>query len=161
MSAGNQAVIHDIAKGLDHVQVVEFTRDLASYMLAADLVVSMAGYNTIVEILSMNKRAVVVPRVKPVQEQWIRASRLDGLGLLKCLDPSELTPERLMKAVSDQLAGGDRRPHPATLIDFDGLDSVSRTIGQMLDPVPPWTADSTRRWRVRDGAGAVACSGSW
>jgi len=133
-------------------------------MLAADLVVSMAGYNTIVEILSMNKRAVVVPRVKPVQEQWIRAQRLDELGVLKCIDPSGLTPERLMNAVSDQLAEGMWRAHPATLIDFDGLAAVSRIIGQMLGrsaSAPPITAAAIRQWRVDEAARAVVCSGSW
>jgi len=164
MSAANRAVIQDIAKGLGHVRVEEFTRDLPAYMQAADLVVSMAGYNTIVELLSMNKRAVVVPRVKPVQEQWIRATRLDELGLLKCIDPAELTPERLLKAVSDELAGRKWRAHPATLIDFDGLTAVSRIIGGMLghsESVPPMTAAAIRQWRVDEDARAVACSGSW
>ncbi|MFQ5544184.1 MAG: glycosyltransferase family protein, partial [Nitrospiria bacterium] len=58
------------------LEVCEFTDDMMSYMEAADVVVSMGGYNTICEILTLRKRAVVVPRVKPVEEQWIRAERM-------------------------------------------------------------------------------------
>jgi len=57
-----------------NVSIKEFTDDMMSYMAAADLVVSMAGYNTVCEILTLRKPAIPVPRVKPVQEQWIRAT---------------------------------------------------------------------------------------
>src|SRR5688572_17227395 len=36
-----------------HLTVIEFTPDLISYLAAADLVVSMAGYNTVCEMLSL------------------------------------------------------------------------------------------------------------
>jgi UDP-N-acetylglucosamine transferase subunit ALG13 len=74
------------------LQVIEFTDQMMNYMQAADVVVSMAGYNTICEILSLGKRAVIVPRVEPVQEQKIRAERMVGLGLFKMIYPRDLTP---------------------------------------------------------------------
>ncbi|MBK7601891.1 MAG: hypothetical protein IPJ07_26555 [Acidobacteria bacterium] len=50
-------------------------------MSASDAVVSMAGYNTICEIVSMRKKALVIPRVRPTEEQWMRASKMSHLGL--------------------------------------------------------------------------------
>src|SRR5436305_6393257 len=41
--------------------IQEFNNDMMGCIDAADLVVSMAGYNTICEILSLRKRAIVVP----------------------------------------------------------------------------------------------------
>lgn len=91
------------------VMVSEFTDDLMSYMDAADLVVSMGGYNTVCEILSHNKRAVVVPRTKPVEEQWMRAERMARLGFFRAIHPDHLTPQGLMGAVLDELDFGDSR----------------------------------------------------
>ena len=44
----------------------------------SDVVVSQAGYNTICELLSFSRRAILVPRSEPVREQLIRAR----LGIL-------------------------------------------------------------------------------
>ncbi|MEO0826822.1 MAG: glycosyltransferase [Cyanobacteria bacterium J06642_9] len=82
---------------------LEFTDDLASYMAAADAVVSMGGYNTVGEIVTLQKRAVVVPRTEPVQEQWIRARRMAELGLFATIHPGELTPQRLAAALRQEL----------------------------------------------------------
>ena len=48
-------------------------------------VVAMGGYNTFCEILSFDKRALIVPREKPRLEQRIRASRAQEFGLAKLL----------------------------------------------------------------------------
>ena len=73
--------------------LLEFTPDLTSYLKAADLVVSMAGYNTVCEILSMQKRALLIPRTRIREEQRIRAAALAKRGLAHLLLPETLTPE--------------------------------------------------------------------
>ena len=45
----------------------------------------MGGYNTFCEILSLDKRALIVPRTEPRLEQFIRASRAAELGLVRML----------------------------------------------------------------------------
>ena len=85
------------------VTMLEFTDDLMSYMDAADVVVSMAGYNTICEILTLQKRAIVIPRNRPTQEQTIRAERMSKLGLFKTIHPDDLTPKRLMQELINEL----------------------------------------------------------
>ena len=42
----------------------------------------MGGYNTFCEILSFDKRALIVPRTEPRMEQYIRAARGQELGLV-------------------------------------------------------------------------------
>ena len=44
-------------------------------MKKADAIVAMGGYNTFCEILSFDKRALIVPRTRPRLEQYIRAVR--------------------------------------------------------------------------------------
>jgi predicted glycosyltransferase len=114
------------------VHIQEFTDDLNSYINAADLVVSMAGYNTICEILSMNKRAVVVPRIQPGKEQWIRAERMDKLGLLKAIHPDFVTPESLLDAILGQLNSTHYSLPSITHLDLDALPRISSYVRSCL-----------------------------
>jgi predicted glycosyltransferase len=45
----------------------------------------MGGYNTFCEVLSFDKRALIVPRTVPRKEQYIRATRAQELGLARML----------------------------------------------------------------------------
>ncbi len=107
------------------VQISEFSDDIASYMDAADTVVCMGGYNTICEILSLSKKAVVVPRVKPVQEQWIRAKSMSDFGLFKAIHPDDLTPNRLMDAVLEQVDIKNSHLPPVSRLDLNALCRIS------------------------------------
>lgn len=107
------------------VTVKEFSDDLMGDMEAADLVVSMAGYNTVCEILTLKKRAIVVPRVKPVKEQWIRAERLARRGLLRTIHPERLTPTGLLGAVNEELARRNVCQSSLYQIDMNGLDRIA------------------------------------
>ena len=153
MSSSNKDIIQQVAEKLEHVQVLEFTPHLTDYMREADLVVSMAGYNTIVEILSMNKRAVVIPRVKPVQEQLIRAMRLEQLGLLRCVAPPELTPHGLMDAVTEQLAKREQPIDATQRINFEGLPNLTGIFEKVFDGC----ADTIPSKRRLFGRSATPC----
>lgn len=92
------------ALALPETSFLDFSNDLVGLMASADAVVSMAGYNTICEILSLRKRAIVIPRVSPTEEQWLRAERLAPLGCLTALHPNELTPELMREHLERQLS---------------------------------------------------------
>ncbi len=66
-------------------------------------VVSMGGYNTFCEVLSFDKRALIVPRHTPRLEQTIRAEAAERLGLSRMLpEPDEDKhgdPEMMAKAL--------------------------------------------------------------
>src|SRR5260370_565445 len=95
LSSEQKQAIRGTADSREGLRVIEFTDGLLSYMNAADVVISMAGYNTICELLTLGKRSIVVPRVKPVEEQKIRAERLAGLGAFRMILPGDLTPQTL------------------------------------------------------------------
>ena len=105
--------------------VREFSDDMMALMDAADLVVCMGGYNTTCELLTLRKRAVMVPRARPVEEQWIRAERLAAMGLFHAIHPDHLQPSMLMQAVKDELAKIDSGvPAPSAAIDLRGLSRM-------------------------------------
>lgn len=113
-------------------RLVEFTPQLLDYLQAADAVVSMGGYNSMCELLSLGQRAIIVPRVKPRIEQLIRAERFAALGLLRMIHPDELTPARLHRELLAVLEG-ERPPAPETVgVEMDGVRNASRAIQQWL-----------------------------
>lgn len=126
-------------------QWLDYTDDLASYMGAADAVVSMGGYNTVCEILSLEKRAIVVPRTEPVQEQWIRAERMAQMGLFHAIHPDQLTPEKLAQALTTQLAAASSASHTPNLLDMDALPRIAQLTKALLQKQryrPPLSAYS-------------------
>jgi predicted glycosyltransferase len=132
MSAQHRQEITRRASSLARVTVMEFCNDMTGMMDAADLVVCMGGYNTTCELLSLRKRAVMVPRTRPVLEQWLRAERLRRLGVFRALHPDQLTPAALMRAVEEEL---DRKNvHPSVLyqVDLEGLPRIAQAVRGLL-----------------------------
>jgi len=128
MAADRRDAIGRLADTLDCVTRQDFSDDMMSLMDAADVVVSMGGYNTVCELLTLHKRAVVVPRVRPVQEQCIRAERMAELGLMRIVHPDRLTPQRLLQAVSHETAALRGNGENPITIPLDGLEQVGRAI---------------------------------
>jgi predicted glycosyltransferase len=113
---------------LPDVDFVEFDPDLAARYAAADLVVSMAGYNTVCELLSCGVRAVLVPRSRPVGEQLLRARLLSARGLFDVVEPEDLNPGRLITAV----LGALRRPADPVPVALDGLPRIAARVRRLL-----------------------------
>jgi predicted glycosyltransferase len=103
----------------------------------ADLFVTMAGYNSIVEAIATGCRTLVVPRVGPSAEQRMRASCLSQLGIIETIDPQEATPAALA-AVFGTVGKTPRRRHG---IDLDGAERAAEFIGDAI-------IDQTNQTRV-------------
>ena len=87
------------AAHLPRVTTLTFHEHLENLMEKATAVLSLGGYNTFCEILSLNKRSVIVPRVTPRAEQLLRAEAAEKLGLVQVLSPERLDPETLTEAI--------------------------------------------------------------
>ncbi|NUQ64863.1 MAG: glycosyltransferase [Pirellulales bacterium] len=122
--------LRHLAADAPRVRVLEFVAEPSLLLATADRVVSMGGYNTVTEILSFGKRALIVPRTAPRQEQLIRAQRLCELGLVDMLHPHDLTPA----AIAAWLAS-DPGPVPPVRdqIDFNGLTRLPEFLAGLLD----------------------------
>lgn len=90
-----------VAKLNGRVTAVGFDSRIEHLFAEAEGVVSMGGYNTFCELLSFDKRALIVPRTVPRLEQWIRASRAEELGLVRMLDETRdgMNAEAMIKAI--------------------------------------------------------------
>jgi len=75
-----------------NIKITGFVKHLPDFINASDLVISMGGYNTVCEILSLKKKAIIVPRVYPRQEQLVRARMLSRDGFFDYIHPENLSP---------------------------------------------------------------------
>jgi predicted glycosyltransferase len=137
MPAPQRESLYKAAEKYPNLMISEFTNNMIDYMDAADLVVSMGGYNTICEILSLEKAAVVIPRRKPVEEQQIRAERMSRLGYFKTILQEDLNPQGLMTAVMDELGKDGRREKISRPINLKGLPVIAESVAEQLFDCQP------------------------
>ncbi|HEX3500816.1 MAG TPA: glycosyltransferase [Stellaceae bacterium] len=118
---------------LSRVKAITFDARIETLMQRAVGVVAMGGYNTFCEILSFDKRALIVPRTTPRLEQYIRASRAAELGLVTMLVDDGRRDARAMATALRHLS--QQQTPSQTVIPglLEGLDSVNRLTAKWLD----------------------------
>jgi len=121
MNAQLRRDLHHRATDKPSLHVFDFVPEPRELIRRAHRVVAMGGHNTVCELLSYEKAALVVPRVTPRTEQLIRAQRLQRLGLVEMCHPDTLSPRALEEWFSRDLR--DPR-HVRQRVRFDGLDRL-------------------------------------
>ena len=138
-----RVAVERLASGLAHTRVIEFVDDLAACIATADVVVSMGGYNSVCEILTARRPAVIVPRVEPRVEQLLRARALEGLGIVRVVHPDDLTPRVLDAHVRSLLASAERLPER---LELRGLACAVAELDDLLrgSPSPTYALTGNR-----------------
>ncbi|KAF8182232.1 hypothetical protein K438DRAFT_1975756 [Mycena galopus ATCC 62051] len=133
MHPSKREEIHRKAAAHSSFHVIDFEPHLEPIMQSAAGVVSMGGYNTFCEIMSFDKRAIIVPRTLAREEQLIRTRRAADLGLVDMLLPEECDDARLLAAALHRLP---TRPKPSDAnynLSLGGLGAVSDLVHAYLD----------------------------
>lgn len=133
MQSERQAEFLGRAAQLDDVEAITFDAQIENLMDRAIGLVGMGGYNTFCEILSFDKRALIVPRTRPRMEQYIRASRAAEFGLIRMLteEGNNHDPRIMATALRDL----PQQQLPSEVVVpglLDGLDNVNRLTNQWL-----------------------------
>ncbi len=130
MRADMRAAFEQRAAAIPQVNTLTFEPRMEHLMADCLAVASMGGYNTFCEILSFDKRALLVPRHTPRLEQTIRAEAAERLGLIRMLREPDgaAVPEVMVAALqalpSQALPSRSRAPGLldglATIVDRCG-----------------------------------------
>ena len=120
--------LHRAAQRRTRFELLEFVPDPVPLIERADRVIAMGGYNTVCEVLSFEKPALIVPRVTE-PEQGIRARRMQELGLLDVLHPDELSPQALTEWLARDPAPP---PPPRGRVDLGGLTRIPGLLAELL-----------------------------
>ncbi len=115
------------------LDVLEFSDNMRQLVASSIGVVSMAGYNTVVEQLASGTPSILVPRTAPRLEQDIRARRIEPHSNLERCPVDELTAGRLTSFVERAAHGRDHSD-----LDLAGVACVSAMLtGNLLDTREP------------------------
>jgi predicted glycosyltransferase len=133
MQAERQAEFMDRAAKLKRVDTITFHGQLEALVARAAGVVAMGGYNTFCEVLSLDKRALIVPRTAPRLEQFIRASRAAELGLISMLTDDGRYDPAVMAAALRALPRQNRPSEVVVPGLLEGLQNVSRLVAPWIE----------------------------
>ena len=106
------------------IKTIPFHPRMEELITAADLVISMGGYNTICEILTQQTPSLIIPREYPRQEQLIRAKRLKKQGLLDFIPWTEVTPQKLREKVFSLIKEQNTYINSINSFELSGLDTM-------------------------------------
>jgi predicted glycosyltransferase len=149
MASDDVARLHRHAASAS-VPVLQMVDDLPSYLAAADVAVCMGGYNTVCELMALAVPAVIVPRVQPREEQRMRAERLGERGLLRWLEPAQLS-DRLLADSIERAAALPRHELAGRIgaIKHHGVRESARHLAALLP------AAASAQWPAGDRLGAA------
>jgi predicted glycosyltransferase len=114
--------------------VHRFTPRLVDYLSAADLSISLAGYNTCMNLLATGVPALVLPYARQ-REQPLRVEKLKACLPIEVLGEEDLDPPRLAQAIERGL--GRQRQTPAGALNLDGAANAARYLEHWMAAPPP------------------------
>ena len=108
------------AKSVDGIRIRYFTKRFLDYLSAADLSVSLAGYNTCMNLLAARVPAMVFPYSKQ-REQPIRVEKIKDFIPMKILRDKDIEPAKLSRYIQKMLL--ESRPSGSVPINLDGAEN--------------------------------------
>jgi len=152
MSSERQTAFAARCAANPRLQAITFDAKLERLVQGAAGVVAMGGYNTFCEILSFDKKALIVPRTVPRLEQFLRAERAQQLGLARMLENDEIrSPQAMIEALRRLPA----QPVPsARHVEglLGGLDQVNSLALGLIDRPTAIQPNQTARRHSRPSA---------
>lgn len=145
-----------VAAAPDNCRIERARPDFRALLARCAASVSLAGYNTVTDLIRTRARAVLVPFEEGNEtEQRQRAEHLAASGVAELVPQAALTGERLAEALARALS----RPRPEALaIALDGVERTTAIIEGLCSTVGPPRApnivsrDGDRAWAELDSA---------
>jgi len=115
--------LQEMAAPSSNVTLARYTPDLPGMLRRAQLSISMAGYNTVMDVLTAGVRALVYPVTgNGDEEQSMRAQKLAAMGVLGVLDEDQFEPARLARKIEEALHSKPFR------ISFNGAGAANSAL---------------------------------
>lgn len=134
MAPEQRSQLTKAARSRPDLTVHGFTSRAHEFIDSAAAAVSMAGYNSVCELLAAGCPTLLVPRVAPRMEQALRAEALSQLGWVDTLWPQEFAAERIGGWLATAVNGWQRAHRP---ISLDGLARVPELADALLEDRSP------------------------
>ncbi|MBI9077038.1 MAG: glycosyl transferase [Desulfatibacillum sp.] len=106
----------------ENLIIERFSDDFLAWLAAADLSISMAGYNTCMNLLAAQTPSLVFP-FEQNREQLMRARKLEALGALEILGDIDLEAAKLIPRIVRMLEKGRA---DFVQVNLDGAEETAR-----------------------------------
>lgn len=117
--------------GNEKIKLMRYTTNFIDWLRRADLSLSMAGYNTCLNLVATGARAIVYPFTgNNNQEQTIRAEKLQRLGVVEMIRLFELKPEILAEKMMELLSH-PKLPANRPALDLNGVEQTARALAEL------------------------------
>jgi len=113
------------ARCASDIRIQRYTRRFLDYLHAADLSVSLAGYNTCMNLLATRVPALVYPYARQ-REQPLRVDKIKNLIPMKILNEDDLRPGLLSRHMLRMLQTKSSLKSPS--IDLNGAANAARIL---------------------------------
>jgi predicted glycosyltransferase len=110
------------------VRTYHFYRQMEKIFAAADIVVSMGGYNTLCEILSQGTISLVIPRETPRQEQIIRARAFHRQNLVDYIPWADYALDLLRDKIFYLLENPSSYREAISQFKLTGIETMRRRL---------------------------------
>ena len=111
------------------IRVRRFTKRFLDYLSAADVSVSLAGYNTCMNLLVTRIPALVYPYLRQ-REQPLRVEKIKDFLPLKILQDKDLSPIQLGDHIRQMLRAS--KPADGVPLNLDGADNTARYLVEWM-----------------------------
>ncbi|MFQ5588405.1 MAG: glycosyltransferase [Nitrospiria bacterium] len=123
------ARLEEMTAGQSHIRLRKYTTQFLSFMRQADLSISMAGYNTCMNLLVTGVKALLLPFTgNQNEEQTIRAKKLEALGLAMMIPSEALNPVLLAEKITTALQASS----VPTRLEVNGAAQTAVFLKEML-----------------------------
>ena len=110
------------------VRTYHFYRQMEKIFAAADIVVSMGGYNTLCEILGQGTLSLVIPRETPRKEQIIRARAFARQNLVDYIPWGEFTSDLLRQKLLFLLENPEPYHEAISRFQLTGIETMQKRL---------------------------------
>ena len=118
------------ARSSSGIHIQRYTKRFLDYLAAADLSVSLAGYNTCMNLLVTQIPCLVYPYSRQ-QEQPMRVEKIKKFLPIKVLKEADLPPDRLGRLITDMVQ--KKGIVGQTPLNLDGAANTARYIGNLAE----------------------------
>lgn len=110
------------------IRTYHFYRQMEKIFAAADVVVSMGGYNTLCEILGQGTLSLVIPRETPRQEQIIRARAFHRQNLVDYIPWGDFTPCLMHEKLTALLENPEPYQSAISCFRLTGIETMQQRL---------------------------------
>lgn len=121
------ALVHHLEKEASKtgIRVLRSSHEILNYMHAADILITMASYNTMMEAVKLGKRTLVIPREGPSAEQKMRAKIFSEKGFISALPAAQYLTASALEA---EILSAIQAPPFSRGLKMDGLQEACRRL---------------------------------